>query len=178
MEINKLPYQWAQITQSGKINTSLPIDSVTKNPDLSSTQLQPALVGVGNAASPDDTSSLNIDELIERIANGDISALEELDKFKISYTQAENNYGGTIIKFQYEGIKYTVTCYPSSSSNNNGNNNTNGTNGTSGNNGTNNIPQGQINNTVTGSNITKNPDLSSAPTQPVLVGGSSNGMEM
>ena len=175
MEINKLPYQWAQITQSGKINTSLPIDSVTKNPDLSSTQLQPALVGVGNAASSDNTSSLNIDELIERIANGDISALEELDKFKISYTQAENNYGGTIIKFQYEGIKYTVTCYPSSSSNNNGNNNTNGTNGTSGNNGTNNIPQGQINNTVTGSNITKNPDLSSAPTQPVLVGGSSNG---
>ena len=47
----------------------------------------------------------------ERIASGDFTVLEELDKLKIGYTIAESN-GGTIVKYEYNGIKYTVKYYP------------------------------------------------------------------
>ena len=49
----------------------------------------------------------NINKLL---GQGDLSALEDLEKHHIPYTKMEQN-GEITIKYEYEGIKYIVKCY-------------------------------------------------------------------
>ncbi len=57
------------------------------------------------------SSAFDPETINERLGEGDLTALEVLDKFKIAYTQEEKN-GKTIIKYEYNGTKYTINCYP------------------------------------------------------------------
>ena len=64
-----------------------------------------------------DAESVN-----ERLGNGDLEALEELEKHKITY-QLEENANGYKVKYSYEGTNYTIVCYGKSNASG-GNNNT------------------------------------------------------
>lgn len=56
-----------------------------------------------------NTPKFNIDSIIEKLAQGDKSALEELEKAGISYTYTERDNSYTV-KFSYAASNYVVCC--------------------------------------------------------------------
>ena len=75
----------------------------------------------------DSSTKVSLEEDNEKIAkelaginskleSGDMSALKELDKFKITYTSSEQS-GTTTIEYDYNGTHYRITCKDSSNEN-------------------------------------------------------------
>ncbi len=58
----------------------------------------------------DVTNKLDIDAINERLGEGDLDVLEELEKLQITY-QLEENDNGYKVKYSYEGTNYTVVYY-------------------------------------------------------------------